>query len=160
MEADDTKDVDESSSKLDFDGDDAVDLCCSVALAGVTDSGETLSVASSPLANERLIVAPVVKQQFCRIQSDRADAAAFVCRTDSVWPFHRKGTPRWTSALSAPWARSHFVIVVDRDTTCASLVRTQHALLFGHTIALKTRSVIVSVIDHRKGLDHPPIWYD
>lgn len=47
MEADDIKGVDESSSKLDFGGDDAVDLCCSVALVGMTGCGATLSAASS-----------------------------------------------------------------------------------------------------------------
>ena len=117
MEADDTKDVDESSSKLDFDGDDAVDLCCSVALAGTTGCGGTLSVASSPLANERLIVhvAPVVKQQLCRIQSDRDAAAAAVRLQDRFCvAFPTKRNSSLDLALSR---RSHFVIVVGPTET-------------------------------------------
>ena len=64
--ADDIKDVGESNSKLDFDGDDVVDLCCSVALAWIAGCaaavhvgllcGTTFSVAHA-LANDLLIVA-------------------------------------------------------------------------------------------------------
>ena len=135
MEADDTKDVDESSSKLDFDGDDAVDLCCSVALAGTTGCGRcgaTLSVASPPLANERLIVAPVVKQQLCRIQC--GGGVRLQDRFCVAFPTKRNSSLDHWPALSA-LAFCHRCRT-DRDTTCASLLHNNSFLV----IALKTRS--------------------
>lgn len=130
--ADDIKDVGESNSKLDFDGDDVVDLCCSVALAWIAGCaaavhvgllcGTTFSVAHA-LANDLLIVA-----RSCRNSSSRRAILSKVFER-RLWSFQggrsiEKGTPRALPALALAFCQT--------ASAARHNVSTQQ-LLFSHT---------------------------
>ena len=134
--ADDIKDVGESNSKLDFDGDDVVDLCCSVALAWIAGCaaavhvgllcGTTFSVAHA-LANDLLIVArssrnsssrtAILSEVFeRRLWSFQGGRSGFCVAFQSI----EKGTPRALPALALAFCQTASGYVASWLVLCAS----------------------------------------